>query len=72
MPELTHQAASAFYDALNDPEYGASINLDKTVMRYAMKQRGMDDDEAGMNVSRELLLDNTRFIKCSFSKHSMA
>ena len=59
-PGLTHQTVSAFYDALNDPEYGASLNLDKTVMRYAMKQKGMDDDEAlGMDVSRELLLENT-------------
>ena len=60
MPELTHQAGSALYDALNDPEYGASRNLDKSVMRYVLKQQGMEDYKPlEMDVSRGLYLDIT-------------
>ena len=62
MPELTDQPRNDLYDALNDPEYGASPNLDKTVIHYTLEQKGTEDDEAsGMDVSRGLYLANTLY-----------
>ncbi|KIM59119.1 hypothetical protein SCLCIDRAFT_27548 [Scleroderma citrinum Foug A] len=37
----TSQGASALFDALCDPEYGASHDPGKTALHYAMKQKGM-------------------------------
>ena len=35
------QAASVFFDTLNNPEYGASHDPGKTALHYAMKQKGL-------------------------------
>ena len=35
------QAASVLFDALSDPEYGASPDPGKTALHYAMRQKGL-------------------------------
>ena len=65
----TSQGASALFDALCDPEYGASHDPGKTALHYAMKQKGMVlsnvFDVLEMNVSHRLHLRNIWFLCCN-------